>query len=73
MAKLYPPYLEGTIPAFYGNSITVPFAMNRAVGKNEIRGFSLLIKSIQTGNQLGKELKAFKYDLENGTATFNLN
>ena len=72
MAKLYPPYLEGTIPAFYGNSITVPFAMNRAVGKNEIRGFSLLIKSIQTGNQLGKELKAFKYDLENGTATFSL-
>lgn len=72
MAKLYPPYLEGTIPAFYGNSITVPFAMNRAVGKNEIRGFSLLIKSIQTGNQLA-ELKAFKYDLENGTATFNLN
>lgn len=70
MIKLYPPYLEGTIPAFYGDSITVPFAMNRAVGKNEIRGFSLLIKSIQTGNQLGKELKAFKYDLENGTATF---
>lgn len=72
MAKLYPPYLEGTIPAFYGDSITVPFAMNRAVGKNEIRGFSLLIKSIQTGNQLA-ELKAFKYNLENGTATFNLN
>ena len=72
MAKLYPPYLEGTIPAFYGNSITVPFSMNRAVGKNEIRGFSLLIKSIQTGDQLA-ELKAFKYNLENGTATFNLN
>lgn len=72
MAKLYPPYLEGTIPAFYGDSITVPFAMNRAVGKNEIRSFSLLIKSIQTGDQLA-ELKSFKYDLENGTATFNLN
>ena len=72
MAKLYPPYLEGTIPAFYGNSITVPFSMNRAVGKNEIRSFSLLIKSIQTGDQLA-ELKAFKYDLESGTATFNLN
>ena len=71
MAKLYPPYLEGTIPAFYGNSITVPFAMNRALGKNEIIGFSLLIKSIQTGNQLA-ELEAFKYDLENGTATFDL-
>ena len=72
MTKLYPPYLEGTIPAFYGNSITVPFSMNRAVGKNEIRSFSLLIKSIQTGDQLA-ELKAFKYDLESGTATFNLN
>lgn len=72
MAKLYPPYLEGTIPAFYGDSITVPFSMNRAVGKNEIIGFSLLIKSIQTGSQL-EELEAFKYDLENGTATFNLN
>jgi hypothetical protein len=48
MAKLYPPYLEGTIPAFYGGSITVPFTMNRAVGKNEIIGFSLLVKTIQT-------------------------
>lgn len=71
MAKLYPPYLEGTIPAFYGDSITVPFSMNRAVGKDEIRGFSLLIKSIQTSKQL-EEITAFKYDLENGTATFNL-
>ena len=72
MIKLYPPYLEGTIPAFYGDSITVPFAMNRAVGKNEISNFSLLIKTIQTGQQID-EIKATKYDLSNGTATFKLN
>jgi hypothetical protein len=46
MAKHYPPYLEGTFPAFYGDSITVPFSMNRAVGKNDIRGFSLIIKTV---------------------------
>ena len=72
MAKLYPPYLEGTIPAFYGGSITVPFSMNRAVGKNEVKGFSLIIKTIQTSQQIGAEYSAFKYDLDKGTATFNL-
>jgi hypothetical protein len=36
MAKLFPPYIEGTLPAFYQNSngtatIAVPFTMNRGV------------------------------------------
>ena len=46
--KFYPPVIEGTIPAFYGTTLVVPFSMNRAVGKNDIRGFSLKIKTIQT-------------------------
>jgi hypothetical protein len=29
--KLYPPHINGTIPAFYGNRITVPFVMNKTV------------------------------------------
>mgnify|MGYP003318917547 CR=1 FL=1 len=38
MAKLFPPLIDGTIPAFYSNDegavkITVPFSMNRAVNK----------------------------------------
>jgi hypothetical protein len=49
MVKLYPPYIEGTIPAFYGDSITVPFSMNRAISRDEFNSFSLLIKTIQTG------------------------
>jgi hypothetical protein len=41
MAKLYPPQIEGTIPAFYGNIITVPYLMNKTVSLNEIDGFKL--------------------------------
>ena len=55
MAKLYPPYIEGTIPAFYKTvdsdgtvraELTVPFSMNKAVSKWEVRGFSLKLKNV---------------------------
>lgn len=48
MAKLYPPVIEGTIPAFNGAVLTVPFSMNRSVSKNEIHGFALMVKTVQT-------------------------
>lgn len=71
MAKLYPPYLEGTIPAFYGDSISVPFSMNRAVGKADVRGFSLVFKSIQTGSLLFS-LSTLSYSFENNVANFTI-
>lgn len=46
MGKLYPPTIPGTIPAFYGTSIEVPFSMNRAVGLGEFNGFALKIKKV---------------------------
>lgn len=55
MAKLYPPYIEGTIPAFYKTvdldgtvraQLTVPFSMNKAVSKWEVAGFSLKLKNV---------------------------
>lgn len=46
MAKLYPPLINGTIPAFYGDRISVPFSMNNAVGASEIAGFVLKIKNV---------------------------
>ena len=55
MAKLYPPYIEGTIPAFYKTTdldgtvraeLTVPFSMNKAVSKWEVQGFSLKLKNV---------------------------
>lgn len=37
MNKLYPPQIEGTIPAFTGTTIVVPFAMNKAVVISEVK------------------------------------
>lgn len=60
--QLYPPIISDRIPAFYiediGNgaetknlqaAIIVPFSMNKAVKISEITGFSLKIKTVQTG------------------------
>lgn len=52
MAKLYPPVIEGTIPAFNGAVLTVPFSMNRSVSKNEISGFALQVKTVQTNTYI---------------------
>lgn len=46
MAKLYPPNIEGTIPAFCGTTLVVPFSMNKAVGKSEVGGFIVKIKTV---------------------------
>lgn len=50
LKKLYPPQIEGTIPAFYGNKIVVPYSMNKTVSPKEVSGFALKIKTV-TSNQ----------------------
>lgn len=46
MAKrLYPPQLDGTLPAFTGATLVVPFVMNKAVSLSEVKGFRLKIKT----------------------------
>ena len=62
MAKLYPPILEGVLPAFYSDAITdtegeviritIPFSMNRAVSSNQVGGFALKIKTVQSSSYL---------------------
>lgn len=75
MSKLYPPYLEGTIPAFCdikeGTVLTVPFSMNRAVSKKEVAGFYLKLKTIQSDKYL-ITVKTKKFDLERQEAYFDL-
>ena len=71
MAKLYPPIIEGTIPAFWGDSITIPFSMNKVVNKTEIAGFSIKIKTVQNNLHLGT-LKSSSFNLNECTATFSL-
>ena len=43
--KLPPPIIEGTLPAFYGTELTVPYVMNKAVSINEFDSFKVKIKS----------------------------
>lgn len=50
LKKLYPPQIEGTIPAFYGDKIVVPYSMNKTVSPKEVGGFALKIKTV-TSNQ----------------------
>lgn len=56
MGKLYPPVIEGTLPAFYSENgvvkITIPFFMNRAVSYSQVGGFELRIKTVQNGSYL---------------------
>ena len=52
--KLYPPKIPGSIPAASfsdsGTIIKVPFQLNPAVGINEVKGFKLKIKEIQSNS-----------------------
>ena len=56
MAKLFPPLIEGTIPAFYSENgivkITIPFSMNRAVNSKQVTGFVLKAKTVQSSTYL---------------------
>lgn len=59
MDKLYPPQIEGTLPAFYGEekegkinySIKIPYSMNKTVSINLVTEMAIRIKTIQS-NQL---------------------
>lgn len=53
MARLAPPIVEGTIPAFWGTALTVPFAMNRSVSTEQVAKIVLKIKTIASSTYLG--------------------
>ena len=48
MAKLYPPSIEGKLPAFAGNTLKIPIVMSRAVNMSEVSGMRAMIKTVQT-------------------------
>ena len=61
-SKLYPPQVEGILPAFYktynddgevtGASLKIPFGLNRAVAIKEILGLQVRIKTVSTNTQV---------------------
>ena len=72
MAKLYPPHLEGTIPAFTKGTLIVPFSMNRAVGPSEVNNVVIKIKKVNSNEViLTKYANSFNA-YNNCRATFNL-
>lgn len=69
--KLYPPQLEGTLPAFYKShddkvktAITIPFGINRAVSNTSIHGMRLRLRTASTNTFILSDLDASIVDLE---------
>lgn len=61
--KLPPPIIEGTLPAFYGTELTVPFVMNKAVSINEFDSFEVKIKSALNNALIKTETVILQQDL----------
>ena len=81
--KLYPPQIEGSLPAFYlnydptnsvvlGADITVPFIMNAAVGVTEVKSFVLRLKTASSNSYLFPPIYSENFNLANNTVTFGL-
>lgn len=71
MAKLFPPLIDGVIPAFYkdGNKIhiTIPFSLNRTVSPTQIQGIIMKIKTTQSSTYLltAEQRNTLFYQLDN--------
>lgn len=66
MAKLYPPSIEGKLPAFAGDTLKVPLTMNRAVNMSEVSGMRVMIKTVQTATLKATLDGALSYEETNG-------
>lgn len=56
MYTLYPPYIEGKLPAQQGDTLHIPFSFNRAGGFTTNSKINLKIRTVSTdSNPLGKE------------------
>ena len=52
MNQLYPPIIEGKLPACGSNILVVPFVMNRAVSVSQVTSMSAIIKTTTTGRTI---------------------
>ena len=51
--KLYPPYVDATLPAMIqGDMLVVPFQLNRAVARADFNCMSIVLKTVQTNTVL---------------------
>ena len=76
MAKEYPPYIEGTLPAFClteeGNGyFTIPFEHNRAVSESDVEDITLKAKSVQNDELVAGSIYG-DYDPKTRTIKFQV-
>ena len=67
-AKLFPPLLDGKLPAQVGNTLRIPYQHNRAVGAGDIIGINLKLKTVATDTIVNETL--FTTNVANGEAVF---
>lgn len=78
MAKLYPPYISGTLPSFYISNekgtatMAVPFSMNKTVGQRQVAGFRARIKTTTTDILYG-EMNSSNWDPREANLVVNFN
>ena len=83
MTKLYPPYIEGALPAFYlkyditdsiviGAEISIPFSMNETVNSSQFKAFSLIIRTASSGTYLFSPIYSENYNLGTNVVVFTL-
>jgi hypothetical protein len=72
--KLSPPIIEGTLPAFCGTTIAIPFSMNKSVSRIDIEGFAVKIKTVQNQNIIYSDDGIEKQDsfFDNGIVSFEI-
>lgn len=68
-SKLYPPILEASIPAFYGNMVVIPFKHNPLVSPHDYKGFVVQIKKINGDVVDGTPIEVSKDNVFNNQIT----
>lgn len=51
--RLYPPYIEGKLPAQTDNQLAIPFEMNRSVASSEVKVIKAQIRTVATNQEVG--------------------
>lgn len=64
--KLNPPSIEGKLPACAGNSLVIPFTMNKAVSEKNVNRMTAIIKTVATGKVVGTLTQGTLVKNENG-------
>jgi hypothetical protein len=73
--RLSPPQISSKIPAFYGESLSVPFMLNKAVSIAQVKNIAIIIRTVSTNSQIMTGYATsyyYNYDKHCYYANFNI-